>query len=431
VYEHIKLQTLVSNAVQLSDGRWSLTLQETDEEGHALPKERANQQTETFDKLVVCSGVFSGPYIPSYSGRATFEAAGGELIHSSELADIAEARNKRVVVIGYGKSACDVAAETAKVANSTTVIARHIIWKLPRVILNVVPYQLLLLTRLGEALFLYKNPGLVARILNGPLHSVRQGMLDSLGWASDKQYGISKLGLLPPGKFEEIACASITLVTEGFFEQVHEGTITVRREREISELGTTADGAPGVVLDDGETFAADLVIAGTGWKQHVPFLSSDVHQCLIDERGNFVLYRGIQPAKVDNLFFNGYNSSLFSPTSAGTYHSKPLKLFLLISTEMAALWIASAMKGALSLPPATERHREAKEWVDWLHARGLKHAYGTSHVPFSLAVIDDVLADLGESISTVDLVAQWLLPVRPAAYQPVVQRVLARLQKDS
>jgi len=89
------------------------------------------------------------------------------------------------------------------------------------------------------------------------------------------------------------------------------------------------------------------------------------------------------------------------------------------------------MKGALSLPPATERHREAKEWVDWLHARGLKHAYGTSHVPFSLAVIDDVLADLGESISTVDLVAQWLLPVRPAAYQPVVQRVLARLQKDS
>src|SRR3989344_1996563 len=48
-----------------------------------------------------------------------------------------QARGKHVLVVGYGKASCDVANAIAADSASTTVLARHLIWKIPKKFMNV------------------------------------------------------------------------------------------------------------------------------------------------------------------------------------------------------------------------------------------------------------------------------------------------------
>lgn len=113
----------VVGAEQEADGRWRVT---------TLP---ANSQ-EVYDHLVVCTGVFSEPFIPRIEGVDEFQASGGLIRHTSQVGDMEDFRGKHVVTVGWGKSACDVAASVAGRAEpaTTTVVARRIFWKLPAVI---------------------------------------------------------------------------------------------------------------------------------------------------------------------------------------------------------------------------------------------------------------------------------------------------------
>ncbi len=84
------------------------------------------------DYLIVCNGIFSIPAVPEWKGKDAFLAAGGRICHTSEFTDLAEAEGRDVLVVGYGKSSCDVANAIAEVSRSTTVIARSLIWKIPK-----------------------------------------------------------------------------------------------------------------------------------------------------------------------------------------------------------------------------------------------------------------------------------------------------------
>jgi cation diffusion facilitator CzcD-associated flavoprotein CzcO len=112
------------------------------------------------------------------------------------------ARGKHVLVVGYGKSACDITVPVSEVAASTDVIARHLLWKLPRRIGGFVNFKMLLLTRMGEALFKYLRPRGVEKFLHGPANGVRGQMINSIGSASVRQFGLKRLGLVPPGTWK-------------------------------------------------------------------------------------------------------------------------------------------------------------------------------------------------------------------------------------
>ena len=68
------------------------------------------EEAHRFDNLVVANGIFSEPFIPPYPGRDAYEAAGGRLMATSDFHDLEDARGKHALVVGYGKSSCDVAA---------------------------------------------------------------------------------------------------------------------------------------------------------------------------------------------------------------------------------------------------------------------------------------------------------------------------------
>ena len=291
--------------------------------------------TAAFDRLVVANGVFCEPAIPAFPGREEFAAAGGALLAGTEFHDAERARGKHVLVVGYGKSACDVTVPISAVAASTDVIARQLLWKVPRRINGKLNFKMLLLTRMGEALFKYRVLRGVEKFLHGPGKGLRGNMINSIGSVSVRQFGLARLDLVPAGQMEDIVRGAIGLATEGFFEGVADGSITVHRDRTIARLYADR-GRPFAELSDGSTLPADLVVCSTGFTQGVPFLPADVQGRLLDERGNFLLYRQIRPVDVPGLYFNGYNSSFFSPLNA----------------EMAAVWIAADLAGAVPLPDA-------------------------------------------------------------------------------
>ncbi|WP_113699893.1 flavin-containing monooxygenase [Nonomuraea lactucae] len=368
--------------------------------------------TETFDRLVVANGVFCEPAVPDFPGLEDFTAAGGRLCPGTGFHDAEEARDKHVLVVGYGKSACDVTVAISEVAASTDVIARQMLWKVPRKVGGFLNFKMLLLTRMGEALFRYIRLRGFEKFLHGPGDGLRRNMINSIGSVSVRQFGLKRLGLLPGGQMEDIVRGAIGLSTEGFFEGVAAGAITVRRDRTIVRLLAEA-GRPMAELSDGTTLPADLVVCATGFTQGVPFLDDDVCERLLDERDNFLLYRQILPLDVPGLYFNGYNSSFFSPLNA----------------EMAAVWIAAALADAVPLPDPRAMRQAVVDQLAFMDvATGTHHCRGTKIIPFSMHNVDEVLDDLGLNISARVRAAHWLNPINPAAYRGVTPALLRRLQ---
>jgi hypothetical protein len=392
----LRLSAEVTSATPAPNGGWAIS---------------ATGTTDHVDKLVVANGVFCEPAVPRYPGESEFTAAGGQVLAGTDLHDEEQARGKRVLIVGYGKSACDITVPVSQVAASTDVIARHLLWKVPRRIGGFLNFKMLLLTRMGEALFKYLRPRGVEKFLHGPANGVRGRMINSIGSASVRQFGLKQLRLVPPGQMEDIVRGAIGLSTEGFYEGVAAGRIVVHPNRTIARL-LADDGEPAAELDDGTQLPADLIGCATGFTQGVPFLPADLEHQVLDERGNFLLYRQIRPVDVPDLYFNGYNSSFFSPLNA----------------EMAAVWIAADLAGVVALPkPADMRQQVAGQLAFMDAATDTHHCRGGKIIPFSLHNVDEVLGDLDVNVSAAVRAWHWLMPVDPTAYRRITPTVLKRL----
>ena len=91
-------------------------------------KINSNETTvDIFDALVVCNGHHHKPRYPEYPGEFS-----GELIHSHDFKSAEPYRDKRVLVIGGGNSACDVAVETARISKSTAISWRRGYYLIPK-----------------------------------------------------------------------------------------------------------------------------------------------------------------------------------------------------------------------------------------------------------------------------------------------------------
>jgi len=108
---HLRLQTRVEGAHFDHVGRtWSVRTRTAagDLEEHVV------------DKLIVASGANHTPYIPE-----TLQAFDGELLHSADYHSPEQVQGKRVLVVGMGEGAADVAASAARTADAVTVWGRR------------------------------------------------------------------------------------------------------------------------------------------------------------------------------------------------------------------------------------------------------------------------------------------------------------------
>lgn len=91
------------------------------------------ERRERFDVLMVANGHHWDPKYPEYPGRFS-----GVFMHSHDFKRVTDAwRGKRVLVIGAGNSACDVAVETARVAAKVCLSMRRPQWFLPKFVFGM------------------------------------------------------------------------------------------------------------------------------------------------------------------------------------------------------------------------------------------------------------------------------------------------------
>ena len=109
LYPHIQFNTLVDKCELSDEDTWKVT---TTKDGVS--------STEIFTDLVVCNGHHWQPRFPDYPGTFT-----GKFIHSHQYKKAEPFRGKRVLVIGGGNSACDVAVETSRVTSKTSLSWRR------------------------------------------------------------------------------------------------------------------------------------------------------------------------------------------------------------------------------------------------------------------------------------------------------------------
>lgn len=357
---------------------------------------------EFFDFLVVCNGTFSEPFVPPAPGRSEFESRGGRVLHTTGAGDPDVFRAKKVVVVGYGKSACDVASAVADVAASTQLVYREAKWKVPKRILGV-NYKYLLLTRFGEALTKLRYRNRVENAIHAlGLPPLLFGRFEAI---FKRQQSLKKAGLVPEAGIADQLYGELSVESDGFFPKVIEGRIRTHR----SEIARFFPG--GVELNNGALIEADVVIYGTGFRQEQHFLPESVRAQYTDVDGNFRLYRNILPVQTPGLAFVGYNTSFYCN----------------LTSEFAALWLAEWLEGRIRLPSPEVMAARTAELLEWrlrFRPNGLFSNAGV--YPFHLTYVDWLLADMGERLPLSKLLQEWLVVMDPSHYAGVKRRIMGR-----
>lgn len=118
VYDQIKFHHTIKNIQKTTDEKWIVNY--TDDQGH--------EQVKTYDYLMVCNGHHWMPKYPAYEGEFT-----GTWMHSHDFKSVTDDwRDKKILVIGAGNSACDVVVESARVSKDVYISMRNPQWFIPK-----------------------------------------------------------------------------------------------------------------------------------------------------------------------------------------------------------------------------------------------------------------------------------------------------------
>ena len=220
---------------------------------------------EIFDALVVCNGHHHKPRYPEYPGEFS-----GELIHSHDFKSSKPFKDKRVLVIGGGNSACDVAVETARVSASTSISWRRGYYLIPKFMYGL-PVDLYALKNRWMPTFLRES-------YTKMMLEIFQGKNEDIGLQKPAQ---NLFGTHPT-------------VNSELYYAVRHGKVVPQVEIEKYEGNT-------VHFKDGKKGEYDVIIACTGFQiKHDFFKKSFINY----EEGKTPLLHKMIPADIKNLYLS-------------------------------------------------------------------------------------------------------------------------------
>lgn len=376
LFSHIELQSDVTSITRRRDGRpgWRM----------AIRKSGGAETVEEFDFVVVCNGVFDQPSVPRLPGRQAFEAAGGLALHSSQLNGLEPLRGRDVVVVGFGKSALDIAEAAAGVARSCAIVCNRTLWKVPRFLLGGINAKHLILSRFSE--FWLPHPTM--RGLRRFLHERLPRLVDLYWFASERALG-RQLGLLskrmrPPLRLRESIGTCFGFAPDDNFRAIRNGRIGLHVSRVV-------DLTPqGVATADGAIVPAQTVVFATGFRQQCHFLEADQQKVLFGADGVPRLYRYLVCPGIPDMAFNGYNGGGASQ----------------LLSEIGARWIAQLVAGRLQLPDRCVMEAAIEDDLA-LRRRLIRVPGGLGYYtsPFMFAYLDQLFADMG--LPPGDIAKSW------------------------
>ena len=224
----------------------------------------------TSDVVVIATGIVSNPYTASIAGRDQFA---GRVLHSVEYHRPDAHVGRRVLVVGAGNSAGEIAAELAAAGAQVTLAVRSGARVVPRDLFGV-PIQYL------------------AVGMSGLPRSVQRFIAAAIARASTVARGPA---VLPPPSAEK--CSDVPLIGFHLVDAIRAGTIRLKG-------GVAGFTTAGVRFDDRTEEPFDDVILATGYRAAVGVLGPLIRT----DRCGFALRRGrVESADQPNLYFVGHN----------------------------------------------------------------------------------------------------------------------------
>ena len=236
--------------------------------------------TRQAGQVVLATGHSAKPFIPDWPGRASFT---GRLLHSAEYREPSGYRGTRVLVVGAGNSAAEIAVELSAVADEVLLAVRTPPNIVPRDTFGV-PSQLL---------------GVVLRGVPEPIMNRVTSVLRRLTVPD-----LSGLGLpSPPGDgfTQFLRSQSVPILDHGFVHAVRRGAIRVVPSVASMHLDE-------VRLVDGRVLRPDAVVAATGYRRGLEPLVG--HLGLLDEQGAPRVHGARTLAEAPGLYFVGITVEL-------------------------------------------------------------------------------------------------------------------------
>ncbi len=212
-------------------------------EAKSVKKETDNWITQTTNGefkskyLIVAMGPFGKPKAINFKGMETFT---GKILHSYGYKTGRDFKGQKVLVVGFGNSACEIAIDLFEQGAAPSMAVRSPV--------NVVPRDFLGIPILQISLLMSRLPPRVADAINAPLMRMLFG-------------DITKLGLkkMPYGTFEQIQKdGNIPLLDIGTIKHIREGHIKIYDNIDYIVNKT-------IHFADGKKEDFDAIVAGIGY----------------------------------------------------------------------------------------------------------------------------------------------------------------------
>jgi cation diffusion facilitator CzcD-associated flavoprotein CzcO len=312
--DRIRFRTEVTKVEPAGDGTWRVSWRELD---------GGDEGSGVYRAVFVANGHHWDARWPEppFPGQEGFEGVQMH-VHDYKTPDVLDGR--RVLVLGIGNSACDIAVESSRVAARTLLAMRRGAWIFPKY-LNGKPTDQL------------SNP-LTSRL---PLPLLRALYKRALKTAAGEPmaYGLPE----PDHKLIE----AHPTISSDLLPRIGHGEIQIK-----PNIGAFAGGRT-VRFDDGSEEEVDVVIYCTGYKITFPFFDPDL---IAAPENEFPLYRRVVTPDHPGLYFIG----LLQPLGA-----------IMPLAEAQSEWIADVLEGKATLPDehrmrrviARERERVARRYV--------------------------------------------------------------------
>ena len=333
--ERIRFRTEVVKVEPLdpatrADGgpRYAVTVRRRGE--HGQPTE---PETRHYDHVIVANGHHWDPRWPepSFPGAETFP---GTAMHAHYYKTPEIFAGKRVLVLGIGNSATDIAVEASRVAARTYLAMRRGAHIVPKFVFGVPTDHL--------------TDSVVARM---PLRVQQLTMAAMLRLTQGR---VSDYGLPEP---DHAVLHAHPTISDDLLTRLGHGDLTVLPNIDRFEGSK-------VFFVDGSVHEVDVVVYCTGYKVSFPFLDERV----LRTRGNHVdLYRRVVDPEHPGLYFLG----LIQPLGA-----------IMPLAEAQAEWVADLVTGEGALPSYDEMRRQIREYDEALAKRYVASKRHTIQVDF-------------------------------------------------
>ena len=311
---------------------------------------------ETFPYVILAAGQYTdGKNIPKYLDQELFK---GEVITERDITSLDVFNGKRVVVVGYGKSALDMATLAAERSAQVHHVFRTPSWLIPEWILGA-HFTYALFTRFGNVMMTsWAQPTAMERFLHNKLGFLISGFWDFIqsivlfqlkrtGTGKDQAAQERLKTLIPEHKILMDFRSSGALGPENYYPLVAEGKILPYR----SEIECFSYDS--VQLKNGLVIPSDVVVLSTGYLTPTfPFLPANYRSLLEAEKDGTQLYRHMLHPRIPRLAFAGFNHGYMHVAAA----------------EIGTQWLCAYLRGELELPAAEEMERSIESIREWKRA---------------------------------------------------------------